>query len=360
MCVCVGKNHAAKIDVLSVVFFYFCKKQGLKKYLIIRFSSIGDIVLTTPVVRCLKQQAAPCEVHYLTKKPFLPVLQANLFIDKIFTIQNSTDEILASLQSEKYDQIIDLHKNFRSIGLRRKLGVLATSFPKLNLQKWLLVNLKIDTMPDIHIVNRYFIAVKSLGIQNDLKGLDYFFSENDEVQLTDLPVSHQNGYLAFVIGGKHRTKQLPSEKAIALCKRIRHPILILGGNEDIAEADLIAESNNEKIYNACGKFNINQSASLVKQAKIVITNDTGLMHVAAAFHKKIISIWGNTVPQLGMYPYLPVEPEKFSIFEVTNLSCRPCSKIGFEKCPKKHFRCMMDQDIQGIADEVNVFFKTLD
>lgn len=220
----------------------------------------------------------------------------------------------------------------------------------------MLVNLKIDAMPKVHIVDRYFAAVKKLGVENDLEGLDYFIPEKDHVQLSGLPVSHQKGYLAMVIGGKHRTKQLPTEKAIALCNKIQYPILILGGPEDVAEANVIAACDPEKIYNACGNFSISQSASLIEQSKMVITNDTGLMHIAAAFHKKIISIWGNTVPQLGMYPYLPKEPEKFSVYEVHHLSCRPCSKIGFEKCPKKHFKCMMDQDIQGMADEVNAFF----
>ncbi|MCF8365436.1 MAG: glycosyltransferase family 9 protein [Bacteroidales bacterium] len=331
----------------------------MNKYLIIRLSSIGDIVLTTPVVRCLKLQADPCEIHYLTKKQFLPVLQANPYIDKIYTLNDSVDEVSNTLKNEKYDHIIDLHKNFRSVTLRRILGVKSSSFPKLNLKKWMLVNLKIDLMPEIHIVDRSFEAVKNLGVKNDLAGLDYFIPEMDKVKVSDLPPAHQKGYLAMVIGGKHQTKQLPAEKVIALCKIIRHPILILGGSEDFEMANQIAESDSKKIFNTCGKFSINQSASLVEQAKMVVTNDTGLMHVAAAFHKKIISVWGNTVPELGMYPYLPKEPEKFSVYEVKNLSCRPCSKIGFEKCPKKHFKCMMDQDIRGIGDEVNLFLESL-
>lgn len=325
----------------------------MKKFLIIRLSSIGDIVLTTPVVRCLKKQLPGCEIHYLTKKQFLPVLKSNPYIDKTFTVSKSPDEMLDRLKAEQYDQIIDLHKNLRSIKFRRKLGVKSTTFPKLNEKKWLLVNLKIDRMPDIHIVDRYFEAVKNLGIQNDEAGLDYFLTEHEQVEMTSLPQNFRRGYVAFVIGGKHKTKQLPTEKAIALCKLIGHPVLILGGPEDVQEGDTIARSNQGKIYNACGKFKLNQSASLIQQSKLVITNDTGLMHVAAAFKKRIISVWGNTVPQLGMYPYLPKNPELFSVYEVKNLSCRPCSKIGFEKCPKKHFKCMMNQDVDAIAREVN-------
>ena len=325
----------------------------MNKLLIIRLSSIGDIVLTTPVIRCLKKQAGPCEIHFLVRKPFYNVVESNPYIDKIFVIDKSSNEVLDELRTENYDQVIDLHKNFRSVAVRRKLGIKTTSFPKLNFRKWLLVNFKIDHMPEIHIVDRYFEAVKNLGVKNDGEGLDYFIPEVDEVDIRKLPESHQGGYIALVIGGKHKTKQLPTEKADELCRQIEAPVLILGGPEDSDEGARIAGSEPTKIFNACGKFNINQSASLIRQSKVVVSNDTGLMHVAAAFKKPVISIWGNTVPQLGMYPYLPKNPELFSIYEVKGLSCRPCSKIGFEKCPKKHFKCMMDQDVEGMAMEAN-------
>lgn len=266
---------------------------------------------------------------------------------------NSVDEVFNALENENYDHVIDLHKNFRSIVLRRKLSIQSSSFPKLNLQKWMLVNFKIDRMPDIHIVDRYFEAVKVLGVKNDLKGLDYFIPTTDEVVPESLPDGFKTGYVAFVIGGQYQTKQLPVEKAIELCEKIKSPIIILGGPDDVAAGERIAAGKTQKIFNSCGKYSINQSASLIKQAVLVITNDTGLMHVAAAFHKRIISIWGNTVPQFGMYPYLPNKAEKFSIYEVKGLNCRPCSKIGFAKCPKGHFKCMMKQDLEKMAGEVN-------
>ncbi|HRB40127.1 MAG TPA: glycosyltransferase family 9 protein, partial [Bacteroidia bacterium] len=108
----------------------------------------------------------------------------------------------------------------------------------------------------------------------------------------------------------------------------------------------------------CGITSIGQSASLIKQSKAVITHDTGLMHIAAALRKKIVSVWGNTVPEFGMYPYLPVNSVPFSISEVKNLNCRPCSKIGYNTCPKKHFRCMNDMDIQEIIKNTQHYFET--
>jgi len=94
------------------------------------------------------------------------------------------------------------------------------------------------------------------------------------------------------------------------------------------------------VYNACGKFSLNESADLIKRSKGVISNDTGLMHIAAAFKKPIISLWGNTVPSFGMTPYYGAFPTPNSILQTKKLWCRPCSKIGYEKCPLGHFKCM--------------------
>lgn len=313
----------------------------LKKILIIRFSSIGDIVLTTPVIRCLKQQLKDSEIHFLTKEQFVPIVKANPYIDRIHFIKNDLKQILPQLKSENFDFIVDLHKNFRSVFVKLKLRKPSKTFHKLNIKKWLLVNFKINLLPEIHIVDRYFEAVKILNVKNDGKGLDYFIPENEKVNISELPSTHQNGFIGFAIGGKHNTKMFPVEKIISVCEKINKPVILLGGYEDIKTGEYIKKTVGDKIYNACGKYSINQSASLVWQAEKIISNDTGLMHIAAAFKKHIVSIWGNTVPAFGMYPYLPeTEKNKSVIVEIKNLHCRPCSKLGYKKCPKGHFGCM--------------------
>lgn len=312
----------------------------MKKILIIRFSSIGDIVLTTPVVRCLKKQLPDVEVHYLTKKQFVPVLEANPYINKIYSIQEEISEVIDDLKNENYDHVVDLHKNFRSKGVILKLRKPSTSFNKINVEKWLIVNLKVNRLPNIHIVDRYFKAVEKLGIKNDPLGLDYFIPEIDEVDLKTIPETHQKGFIGWVVGGKHNTKIFPEEKIIEACKNIKQPIILLGGREDEPKGERIRKAVGESIFNACGKYNINQSASLVKQAQKIITNDTGLMHIAAAFKKEIISLWGNTIPEFGMVPYMPGNESHSHILEIKGLSCRPCSKLGYKTCPKKHFDCM--------------------
>jgi ADP-heptose:LPS heptosyltransferase len=321
----------------------------MKKILILRFSSIGDIVLTTPVIRVLKQQLPGVQLHYCTKPAFKAILAANPYLDKVHYLPDKLEDLIAELRAEEFDFIVDLHHNLRTRLIRWKLGVPAAGFDKLNIAKWLLVNLKINKMPPIHIVDRYLAAAQKLGVQNDGQGLDYFIPMADEVNVESLPASHRQGYVAFAIGAQHATKRLPVERMIALCEKINQPLILLGGKEDAATGEQIrhylenysritASEKRTTIYNACGHYNLNQSASLVKQATLVYSHDTGLMHIAAAFKKRIVSIWGNTVPEFGMYPYQTA----FTVLENRNINCRPCSKIGYRQCPQGHFKCMRD------------------
>jgi ADP-heptose:LPS heptosyltransferase len=329
------------------------KPQQLKKILIIRFSSIGDIVLTSPVIRCLYEQVPDVEIHFLSKERFNPILKANPYIHKIHLLKDNLGELIAGLKKEKFDFVVDLHKNLRSARVKMGLGRPSASFSKLNYEKWLLVNFKIDKLPEKHVVDRYFDAVARLGVRNDDQGLDYFVPEQDQVSRSELPPPFRQDYIAMAIGGMHLTKMLPVEQQIKLCQMISKPIVLLGGQDDKEKAQRIAAANESKIFNGCGLFNINQSADILRQASKVITHDTGLMHIAAAFNKEIYSIWGNTVPEFGMYPYLPKGIGKSVIMQVKDLSCRPCSKIGYNKCPKQHFKCMMDIDLEKLAGVIN-------
>lgn len=322
------------------------------KFLIIRFSSIGDIVLTTPVVRCLKKQVPDVEVHFLTKNSFTSIVESNPYIDKIITLGNDWDTMIDALKAEQYDYIIDLHHNLRTLRIKKTLRVKSFSFDKLNIQKWLLTALKINVLPKLHIVDRNLATLTSFGVLNDGKGLDYFIPEKDKVKDKDIPASHHFGYIGIVIGAALETKKLPVHRLKELCSKINYPIILLGGPEDKANGDIIAATDDIKIYNSCGKFNLNESADLVRRSKLIITHDTGLMHIAAALKKPIVSIWGNTVTDFGMTAYYGNDTITDTRFEVTGLSCRPCSKIGYKQCPKKHFNCMELQNIDLIAKYV--------
>lgn len=322
--------------------------------LIIRLSSIGDIVLTTPVLRCLKTQAPSAEVHYLVKKKYAPVLADNPYIDKLHLFENNLKAMIAILKKEDFDFIADLHHNQRTFFIKTALQKPSYAFNKLTFEKWLMVMTKWDRMPDVHIVDRYMETLTSLGIQNDGQGLDFFIAPQNEVIISKhFPSIGKRPYIAIAIGAQHFTKRLPNHKLRNICELIDQPIILLGGKGDAENGALIAQKTGEQVVNTCGKFNIQQSASIVRQAQKVITHDTGLMHIAAAFDKPILSIWGSTIPAFGMTPYFKKnEDNGATIMEVNNLSCRPCSKIGKKKCPKKHFYCMELLDENEVADWV--------
>lgn len=329
---------------------------NIKKILIIRFSSIGDIVLTTPVIRNIKTQLEDCEVHYCTKDGYRSILEANPYVDKVHLLHGSLRELVHRLRSEKFDVIIDLHNNLRSSIIKGMLRIPAFTFDKINFKKWLMVNLKINKLPNRHIVDRYMDTVATIGVKMDSLGLDYFIPDHEFISKSSLPEPYQKGYVVYAIGGQHATKRLPFKKMVELCDKINKPVLLLGGPEDKETGDrivtffrrseksetyeegLLKLNKKSVIMNGCGMYSLNESASLVKQANYIFTHDTGLMHIAAAYKKPVFSIWGNTIPQFGMYPYRT----KFTVFENNKLSCRPCSKIGYNKCPKGHFKCMND------------------
>lgn len=321
----------------------------MPKFLIIRFSSIGDIVLTTPVVRAIKNKFPNSEVHFVTKRAFIDLVQYNPYVDKVFLLDESLSRLAAALRSEKYTHIIDLHHNLRTTILKLKLiRVKSFTFRKLNFIKWVYIRTKWQVMPPIHIVDRYLKSVEPLDVHNDGQGLDFFLPPNFKIPDKKIPSLFRADYIAIVVGAKHFTKRIPQHRVVELCKSIKMPIVLLGGPEDNGLGEAVAAQSGLHVFNACGKLTLLESAAVIKDAKVVITSDTGLMHIAAAFKRNIISIWGNTTPELGMYPYYSGDQSR--IFEVSGLSCRPCSKIGYEKCPKGHFKCMEDIDYSAIKD----------
>ncbi len=327
------------------------------KSLIVRFSSICDILLTTPVIRHLKQQVEETKNHYLTQSEYLPLLEANPYIDRIHSHKGDLKLCIRELKKLKIDYIIDLHHNTRSARIKYGLKRMDFSVNKLNWRKWLFVNFKLNKLPDVHMVDRNLDTIRTFISEVDGGGLDYFIPKKEEVDLSSLPAIYQEGYIGLAIGAQHETKKLPVESLVKLCNKINYPIIILGGPTDRDAGKAITEALPKKdILNSCGSYNIHQSASLVRQAKVLITHDTGLMHIGAAFKKKIISIWGNTVLHFGMVPFR-ANPSSVQ-FEVSGLNCRPCSKIGYQQCPKKHFKCMLDQDLEGISNTANRLFLT--
>ena len=308
------------------------------KILVIRFSSMGDIIYTTPVVRCLKKQLPDAEIHFLTKPAFKYIYDNNPYLDRLLLLKPTLSETIEEIKAEKYDYIIDLHNNLRTSLIKLRTGIKSSTYKKQRLRKWLSLKFNLKLVPPVHLVERYLKTVKFLGVKNDGKPIDYYVkAEHDLKKL--LPPSHQEKYVAFVIGATHFTKRMPNEKIINICRQINQPVVLLGGEDVKANGAEIASAIGDNIYNACGITSLDESVFLVSKAEKTIGFDTGLTHIAEAFDKPIASIWGGTVPELlGVQPYMVKDAKVIGI----NISCRPCSKFGLEKCPLGHFKCMKD------------------
>jgi ADP-heptose:LPS heptosyltransferase len=303
------------------------------RLLFIRFSAIGDIVLASPALRCAKQQIPGVEIHFLTKKSMKAVSEANPYVDQFHYFDKDLSATIQELKAYKFDYIIDLHKNLRSLRIRLALGVPVLSYNK---------------MADRHISLRSVDALAPLGVVYDGKGLDYFVpSEVKE------PTFFPEGYVALVIGASYATKKLPLESLKVLCAQIPHPIVLVGGKEEKEDGDQLVSLDSSRIVNTCGTYSLHESALIVSKARVVLSHDTGMLYIACAFEKNVIAIWGATSPALQVEPLMPSDSNA-KVFQsiVPDLSCQPCSNFGTKTCPKGHFACMKKQDLPEIVRQV--------
>jgi heptosyltransferase-2 len=310
---------------------------------------MGDIIYTTPVVRCLKKQLAGTEIHFLTKPTFKYIYDNNPYVDKLLLLKPNLTDTINDIKAEQYDYIIDLHNNLRTAIIKLRIGVKSSTYKKQTIRKWLSLKFNLKLVPPVHLVDRYLKAVQFLGVKNDEQPIDYYIKANHQPEQL-LPASHQAGYVAFVIGATHFTKRMPNQKIINICRELNHPVVLLGGEDVKANGDVIAAALGNRIYNVCGITSLDESVYLVSKAESIIGFDTGLTHIAEAFNKPIASVWGGTVPELlGVQPY----KVKQVLIAGIELPCRPCSKFGLPKCPLGHFKCMNDMPEHPIIEFVN-------
>jgi ADP-heptose:LPS heptosyltransferase len=213
---------------------------------------------------------------------------------------------------------------------------------KLNVRKWLLTTFKWNTLPQIHVVDRY---LKAAGLASSGTN-PLTLNVPEGVRLpTDKP------YIAWVLGAKFKTKQFPIVKIMELLPSIKYPIVFLGGTSEVDESKKLPA--NHSIFNWVNKTTLDEAAFVLKNASMVVSNDTGLMHLAAFFNKPMLVLWGSTSEAFGMGPY---RCARVVHAEIQSLSCRPCSKIGYKQCPKGHFKCMMLHPSQRLASQINSLF----
>lgn len=321
------------------------------KLLVVRFSAMGDIVLTSPVVRLLKVQLN-AEVHFLTKDIYNDLWSENPYVSKIWTINKEVNEVISELNKEKFDAVIDLHSNLRTLSLRFYLwGVPFYHCNKGSFLRWFYVQTGFKPALPKHIVTRYLETLRSFPISYDGKGLDFFVAEKESMP-------QQGPYIVMVLGAGHFTKRIPFEKWKQIITSFHsYSIVLIGGKDDVNLGKALEGSFENKVVNRCGETDILSSAFLIKKAELVITGDTGMMHIASALRKPVISIWGGTIPEFGWLPFYPEGMNRNKTIQLVNLSCRPCSRFGRSECPKKHFRCMNEISASSVYEQGQVLLQ---
>jgi ADP-heptose:LPS heptosyltransferase len=324
------------------------------KILVIRFSSIGDVVLTSPVYRILQEQLPHgAEVHLLTQKRFSFVHEANPFVNKIWAVEKSGMEVFNELKEENFDYIIDLQNSLRSRSIRKKLGALSFHVNKQNFRKWIQVNLGIWKGPIKHIVDRYIDTLKTFKVQNDGMGLEYFIPSSTNSIQELLPNEFvQEGYTVIAVGGAHEGKRWSEENWKELSEKLHDERIVwIGGKEDSIQL-----THSALHLDLIGKCSVHESARLVEHSKAVICGDTGMMHISAAFKKDIIGLWGCTTPDLGMGVYRPkpkVGEHMHTAYLQAKRKGRPCSKLGNHCKYGMHNKCIDVIQVKHVEEAFN-------
>ena len=319
-----------------------------KKILIIRFNSIGDIVLTTPVIKMLHDLGY--EVHYLLKSSYASVLEFNPYVSRLITLDSSLSDILPELASQDYDRVIDLHNNIRS-----KRVCSALKKPVLRLKKervglWLLTQWGIGKFQRDHIVDRFLDIIKPLTKDNVNPSLPQYFLKSEKSG-----IEVEQDYMVIAIGAAYATKQIPINLIVEVIDQTDIHCVLLGGKEDVERATQITNLVEKEVDNLTGKLSISESASMIQKARLVLSGDTGMMHIANALGTPVVAVFGSTHPILGYRPYDPHSNKKNIVIQNNDLTCRPCTKQGKHKCPKRHFKCMKELKSSDIIDKIQAF-----
>ena len=304
---------------------------------------MGDILLTTPMIRSIQRKFPDKKIHFLLRSEYESVLLNNHFLEKIFLFTRVDEEnkkLIKELRKEKYDLVIDLQNNIRSALVCSRLRVKTVKFNKRDTAKLLLVKFKLNLLKNApQMPVRYAQLFDDLELDDEGLGL---ITLNAPSPLFD----PDKKYIGFAPGARHFTKMWPKEYYIQLGKMLNddgYTIALFGGKDDrLVCAEIATKVNSIDLSN---KNDLLQTAVDMKKCAVIVCNDSGLMHTACATDVKVLAIFGSTVKEFGFTPYTGKETGLLSqsiVLENKALSCRPCSHIGRDKCPKTHFKCMLE------------------
>ncbi len=346
--------------------------QAIKRILIIRLSSLGDVVLTTEFLRLLKKHFPQANIDFIVRKEYADILKYSPHLTKLYLLDTSKGlsgliELRKELQKANYNVVFDLHNNLRSRLIRFRIASKIHVVRKNCIKRFLLVHFKWNLYKKIlSVPEKYFNIAYQYSLQHDDLGLELHIHSSvfENLQKKLRHSCNECFTIAFCPSSKHKTKQWPAERFIdlgeILVKQYNVTILILGDVKDRELCKMIASCINDRLhkvkaYSYAGELTILESAALMSSCSVVVTNDSGLMHIAAALKKKIVAIFGSTVKEFGFYPY----KTDFIIVEKKELDCRPCTHIGKQKCPRKHFLCMELITVEEVRNAFDKLLKNL-
>jgi heptosyltransferase-2 len=325
---------------------------GKKSILIIRLSSLGDILLTTPLLRTINKKFPDIKIDFILKEQYKEILQFNPYISKVYEYKTGPGEkrtLFRTLKKNRYDLVIDLQHNFRSSRIRRAVSAPAVKFNKKTISKFLLVNFKYNRLRySAPIAQRYAEVLDNFQLDED--GLDFYLPQSTKSQLGDF-----NKYIGFAPGSRHLTKMWPKQYYAELGNLLMskgYLIVLFGGKSDLQ----ICYELSIKIpgsINLCNDNKIFDTAIDMKKCRAIVCNDSGLMHIACSLKVFVLAIFGSTVKEFGFMPYNC----NGLVLENLGLYCRPCTHVGRESCPEEHFRCMMELSSQSAFEKLNTILK---
>ncbi len=333
--------------------------------LICRLSSIGDIVLTFPLIRVLRHRFPKAELHYLVKQEYADLLRSHPGLDRVWSFDAQSGwvglrRLKREIRSVSYDLFVDIHRNLRSIYMRSGLsGTTVVTYNKCVFRRWLLIHTGLNTYRHVVPVHqRYLKALTSLQIPDDDKGLEFFVDPAAQQTVDNYineqgfdPESHIQ--IAMAPGAGFATKRWPVTSFIQTARQLiderEARIWIFGDHSDQSlGAEIVAELG-DACRDLTGQLTLMQTACALRRMRLLLTNDTGLMHMACALDMGVVALFGPTTRELGFFPVHP----HARVVEHLDLSCRPCTHVGLDTCPKGHFKCMRECSVERVVQTVD-------
>jgi heptosyltransferase-2 len=338
-----------------------------QRILVIRLSSIGDVILMTPLLRALRRRIPAAQIDVVIKVAHADLLRLHPSINHLFELKPELGsaglrELGKRLRERHYDVVLDVHKNFRSLFLTRAAQApLVLRHKKFLFRRWLLVNTKLNLMRNLPpIRQRYIDAAAELGVVDDGAPAEIYWSAAEEKAAeAELQSRGWNGKMPLVAlapGAGFYTKRWPVENFAEVANALSQRgffVVILGGQQDQELAEEIQRGLRNKCASLAGQTSLLVTAAILKKCRGLIANDSGLMHMAEAVGIPLIAIFGSTTRELGFFPQL----KSSRVLENKNLRCRPCSHLGKAKCPKGHFLCMRAIMPEQVIDALNDLLK---